>query len=213
MLALRKMFALKNVNISIALSTLMHFGIFSLLAWKASEAVTSIPPQQVIMVELSAMQASMPTIKTDIAPTTKPITNTKTKKPELVKKKQEKPEQDIQENQSEHSASGEAPSNDDQTQSAALTEPAFNAAYLKNPPPVYPQAARIQNIEGEVLLKVEVSEEGRAESISVAKSSGSSLLDYAAISAVKKWKFIPAKQGEDKVVASVVVPIIFRLKA
>lgn len=199
MLALSKIFAVKNVNISLTLSTLLHLGIFVLLAWKTSEAVTAIPPQQVIMVELVAMEASMTALRTEVIPAPKPFTTPKAKNPELVIKKQEKPKpekqsEDTQENKSTHSSSGEAPSNDDQTQNAALTEPVFNADYLNNPPPVYPQAAKRQNIEGEVLLKVEVSEEGRAGDVSIAKSSGSSILDYAAISAVKRWKFIPAKK-------------------
>jgi len=201
-----------------ALSTLMHLGIFALLAWQTSEAVTAVPRQQVIVVELMAMQESMPAAKPVSSPEPQPTIVPKPKNPELVKKEKKVTEpktheKETQENKSLHDASGETLSDSDITQNAALTEPVFNAAYLNNPPPVYPQAAKRQNIEGEVLLKVEVSAEGNAGNVSIAKSSGSNLLDSAAVSAVKKWKFIPAKQGGNTVVASVVVPIVFRMKA
>jgi protein TonB len=42
-------------------------------------------------------------------------------------------------------------------------------------------------------------------------SSGSSLLDDAAIAAVNKWRFVPARQGGNPVAAWVQVPVAFKL--
>ncbi|MFI3119611.1 MAG: TonB family protein, partial [Methylococcaceae bacterium] len=42
--------------------------------------------------------------------------------------------------------------------------------------------------------------------------SGSSRLDQAALEAVKKWRFVPAKRGEQAVSASVVVPVRFSIE-
>lgn len=88
----------------------------------------------------------------------------------------------------------------------------FNATYLRNPPPDYPAAAKRDNIEGSVLLKVDVSENGNALSLAVEKSSGSSLLDNAARDAVKQWRFLPAHRNGHPIAAAVMVPVIFRLE-
>jgi len=67
--------------------------------------------------------------------------------------------------------------------------------------------------EGEVRLKVRVSPGGVAEEVQLARSSGHDLLDEAARSAVKTWRFLPATQGGLPVEAWVVVPVRFRLAA
>jgi outer membrane transport energization protein TonB (TC 2.C.1.1.1) len=46
----------------------------------------------------------------------------------------------------------------------------------------------------------------------VQTGSGSSRLDEAALEAVKKWQFVPAKRGEQSVSASVVVPVRFSIE-
>ncbi len=94
---------------------------------------------------------------------------------------------------------------------SAITEPIFNAAYLNNPPPIYPQAAKNDGIQGIVLLLVEVSPEGMARSTKISESSGYSLLDSSAKNAVSLWKFIPAVYYGKPVSASVLVPIEFKL--
>lgn len=93
-----------------------------------------------------------------------------------------------------------------------ITAPVFNAAYLRNPEPVYPVSARRRGEQGTVMLKVLVTREGTAASVSVDKSSGSAALDRAAVEAVRKWRFAPARRGTDAVESSVLVPIVFRLE-
>jgi len=90
--------------------------------------------------------------------------------------------------------------------------PSFNAAYLNNPAPAYPPVARRLGEEGRVLLRVQVTADGAAASVELHKSSGSNLLDQAALAAVKKWRFIPAKRGEQTVSASVIVPVSFSIE-
>lgn len=94
---------------------------------------------------------------------------------------------------------------------AKPTTPRFDAAYLNNPRPLYPTQSRHQNEAGKVLLKVRVSQEGYALSVDVLQSSHSSRLDHAARQAVSQWRFIPAKLGDQPIVAEVIVPIIFKL--
>jgi protein TonB len=95
---------------------------------------------------------------------------------------------------------------------AVLEPPRYNAAYLSNPPPAYPLAARRRGIEGTVLIRSKVSAAGECLRAELKKTSGSDLLDQAALEAVKKWRFVPARRGSQAVVAWVEVPITFKLE-
>jgi len=94
----------------------------------------------------------------------------------------------------------------------ALVLPRFDAAYLQNPPPAYPALARRLGEQGRVLLRVLVTAEGMADRVELKASSGTDRLDRAALDAVKRWRFVPARQGEQAVSAWVVVPISFSLE-
>lgn len=96
--------------------------------------------------------------------------------------------------------------------SAEYQSPSFNAAYLNNPAPNYPPLSRQLGEEGRVLLRVQVMEDGTPGSVELQTGSGSSRLDQAALEAVKKWRFVPAKRGEQPVSASVLVPIRFSIE-
>jgi len=95
---------------------------------------------------------------------------------------------------------------------ATASPPSFNAAYLRNPPPLYPLVARRNGEQGTVTLKVRVTREGIAASVAVEKTSGSFHLDNAALETVRTWRFVPARQGMQPVEAWVLVPIVFRLE-
>jgi protein TonB len=91
--------------------------------------------------------------------------------------------------------------------------PSFNAAYLNNPPPEYPRLARRNREQGRVLVRVLVDTAGAPERLELGQSSGSALLDRAAMEAVQQWRFVPARRGQSAVSAWVLVPIHFRLDA
>lgn len=93
-----------------------------------------------------------------------------------------------------------------------FTEANFRANYAHNPKPNYPAIARSRGWQGKVLLRVKVSAQGLSDDVTVEQSSGHEILDEAAIEAVKKWRFIPAKRGETPVASSVIVPIDFKLR-
>ena len=92
-----------------------------------------------------------------------------------------------------------------------LSAARFDAAYLQNPRPSYPPISRRLGEEGKVLLKVRVTVEGMAASVDLEKTSGFERLDDAARQAVARWRFVPAKRGDEPIEASVIVPIVFRL--
>jgi len=99
-----------------------------------------------------------------------------------------------------------------ETVDESVAQPAgSNAAYLRNPAPLYPEAARRAGQEGRVTLRVRVARDGTASRVAVEKSSGSPHLDAAALEAVKAWRFTPARRGADAVESWMLVPIVFRL--
>ena len=97
------------------------------------------------------------------------------------------------------------------TASAAISAPRFDAAYLDNPRPNYPPLSRRLGEEGKVLLKVKVSADGHAATVHLEKTSNFDRLDEAARLAVTRWRFVPAKRGDEAIEASVIVPVVFRL--
>ena len=56
-------------------------------------------------------------------------------------------------------------------------------------PAVYPREALRQRSQGVVIVRVELAADGSVKSDSVYTSSGSLILDHAAVSAVRHWRF------------------------
>jgi protein TonB len=75
-----------------------------------------------------------------------------------------------------------------------------------NPMYNYPYFAKVQRIEGTVTIRFTLKPDGEVAKVWVAQSSGSSLLDKAAVEGHYKWKY---KSGIDGVVQK---KVIFRLK-
>ena len=94
----------------------------------------------------------------------------------------------------------------------AVAPASVNAAYLQNPLPRYPAAARRAGEQGTVMLRVLVSRDGTAARVEIDKSSGSPHLDAAARETVKAWRFAPARRGGEAIESRVVVPVVFRLE-
>lgn len=94
----------------------------------------------------------------------------------------------------------------------ADTEPDYRAAYLHNPRPSYPMAARRMGWEGRVVLNIEVLAEGTCGAVNVFQSSGHEILDNAALRTVKAWRFMPATRAGRPVTQWFKVPIQFSLK-
>lgn len=100
----------------------------------------------------------------------------------------------------------------DANNAPTFTEANFRANYAHNPKPNYPAIARSRSWQGKVMLRVKVSAQGSSDGVTVEQSSGHEILDEAAIEAVTKWRFIPAKRGDTPVASSVIVPIDFKLR-
>ena len=98
------------------------------------------------------------------------------------------------------------------TPSPAAEPPRGDLAYLNNPAPSYPLFAKRAREQGVVMLRVRVDAGGNVEGIEVHKSSGSQRLDEAALAAVKRWRFAPARLGERTIAGVALVPIHFQLE-
>lgn len=83
--------------------------------------------------------------------------------------------------------------------------------YAYNPQPDYPMLLRDQGVGGVVWLRVWVDREGRPGEIRLARGSGYRLLDDAALRAVRQWRFVPARSGEETLASWVEFPIRFTL--
>lgn len=95
---------------------------------------------------------------------------------------------------------------------APLVAARFDADYLQNPKPAYPMVSRRLGEEGRVVLRVRVSVQGLPLEIDIKQSSGFARLDEAARSAVEKWRFVPARRGDEALESSVLVPLTFKLE-
>jgi protein TonB len=76
--------------------------------------------------------------------------------------------------------------------------------------PVYPELAKRARVQGRVVLVVTVDEEGSVSDIRV--SSGHPLLDEAALTAVRQWRYSPTLLNGEPVPVIATVTVIFNLK-
>ena len=83
---------------------------------------------------------------------------------------------------------------------------------LHAPAPSYPPVALRQQLQGEVLLRVSVASNGRAEKVSIERSSGHRVLDQAARNQVlAHWRFAPPLIEGKATAAQGLVPINFAI--
>jgi periplasmic protein TonB len=78
--------------------------------------------------------------------------------------------------------------------------------------PSYPSSALRQGIQGTTMLKVHVLIDGRVGDVLVQQSAGHPDLDQAAIEAVRRWRFEPARRGSDPVAMWVLLPVQFQIR-
>lgn len=85
----------------------------------------------------------------------------------------------------------------------------FNGAIQNYQEPQYPRAAIKRNLEGTIKVKINVLANGQLKNFDILQSSGHSILDNAAISAIQQWSFKPHPKNVDYFVLKT---IIFSLK-
>ncbi len=75
----------------------------------------------------------------------------------------------------------------------------------------YPPLAVRKREQGEVQLRVLIGRTGLAERIELARSSGSRILDAAAMQSVRQWRFVAAERDGMAIPTWAIVPIRFNL--
>jgi periplasmic protein TonB len=93
-----------------------------------------------------------------------------------------------------------------------LVMPHTDAEQLNNPAPVYPVLSRRAREQGVVILEILVLADGSVGEIGITKSSGYTKLDRAAIEAVRQWRFVAARRGNQAIDFRYELPIEFSLK-
>lgn len=196
---------------AVALVAAVHAGLLLLLL-----SLDVIPlPAAVSTLVVDIIQAAPPTPPADIS---KPVPRPVEMKP-LPRRQPTPAPQAVLAAQTATPAAAEAltaketpPAPPAQPAPAAVTQPRFDADYLSNPAPAYPSLSRRMGEEGKVVLRVYVEASGRPSQIEIRTSSGSPRLDQAAQEAVWRWKFVPARRGDEGIAAWVLIPVTFTLK-
>ena len=78
--------------------------------------------------------------------------------------------------------------------------------------PKYPEIAQEAGIEGTVYIQAFIDVKGRVKELKVIKGIPNTGLDEAAIEAIRKTRFRPAKQRERPVGVYISIPVNFKLK-
>lgn len=94
---------------------------------------------------------------------------------------------------------------------APLVPPRTDAAHLNNPDPPYPSLSRRLGENGRVLLDVHILPDGSVGEIRLRQSSGYPRLDQAALDTVRRWRYVPARRGDEPIAFWYVQPIMFAL--
>jgi periplasmic protein TonB len=91
---------------------------------------------------------------------------------------------------------------------AAGVTPDTKPTPIRTPPPVYPEVLRADNVAGTVVLSVAIDEKGEVTECTVTNSTDKRF-ETAAVDAVRKWRFSPAKKDNSPVACRVTLPIRF----
>lgn len=75
----------------------------------------------------------------------------------------------------------------------------------------YPAEARVKHLEGRVLVRIVIQEDGRIVSATITKSSGHDILDLAAIETLQKSSPITLTQPLEKSSVTLQIPINYQL--
>ena len=167
-----------------------------------------------------------PTLKPEPKPKPKPIAQPKPKPPRPAppsKKAVTVPEPEPESSSPPRAAKAAAPLAGLEQPAAASSAPSrqeplqpvlpprSDASHLNNPAPAYPALSRRLGEQGRVLFNVYILANGAVGEINLRRSSGYPRLDEAALAAVQRWRYLPARRGTEPIPFWYVQPIIFEL--
>jgi periplasmic protein TonB len=181
------------------------------------EIVTPIVEKKEIITEIKAKKKTVKQTKveTTVTPKTedteivknevKPIAE---KKP-LIKKEIIEKENVAKNDNKESQSIAETINTITENSTNGATTEILDASYRKQTPPVYPRRALELGQQGNVILHALIKPDGFPSELKIKDSSGYSLLDKAALAAVRKWEFEPTHKDGTNIASWVRVPIEF----
>ena len=89
--------------------------------------------------------------------------------------------------------------------------PSVDMSMMRARPPRYPPQMLRRGIQGEVMLRILVSADGRPEKIEVEKSSGHREFDRSAMQAARNWRFNAGVRDGASYAGWALVPVRFSL--
>lgn len=98
-----------------------------------------------------------------------------------------------------------------ETAGAPVVPPRVDAQRMNNPAPAYPRQSRRLREEGTVVLELLILEDGTVGEAKVETSSGYSRLDDTALTAVKRWRYVPATRAGKPIAYTYLQPVVFSL--
>ena len=187
----------------------LHIGVLMMLLMPA-QVVTPVSTEHITVVEIIEPPVKPPIpppAPKPLPPTPKPLPQ-----PEPVAIVDPPPVSIDAPPSAVDTAAVEVPVEADTFDPPAQQSPFQQLATVAAPAPPYPRMAANRNIEGTVVLRIRVDARGAPTEVSVEQSSGSSLLDQAALKFVKaRWRFVPAQRDGQATEAWALVPIEFVL--
>ncbi len=216
---LAELFDRHAVSSAVVLSLLVHFGSIGFMV--ISERLRSQEPPakpQVAKVRIfSNPNGSKTATATKVVEMAKPKNTPKPNARAITKTTDEKPQEVAEETNSLPQSFGDDPtggvvgtgvSNTDGSSGANT-----NAEPIERVKPEFPQEAALKGIEGWVLLRFDITEEGGVENVSVVDASPRGMFEKKAREAIRKWKYAPRISNGEKVrVVGREVQIDFKLE-
>ncbi len=83
---------------------------------------------------------------------------------------------------------------------------------LRRPQPRYPARARREGIEGQVTVRLRVSPAGRVSEVLIVSAEPEGVFEDVARETARRYRFEPAREGEQAVATTVEQRILFRLQ-
>ncbi len=91
-------------------------------------------------------------------------------------------------------------------------EPDRTARARRTAEPIYPRSAQRDGIEGYVILRLKIDENGRVKNVLVVDSEPIGVFERSARDAARRFEFVPARIGGKAAATTIEKKIVFKLK-
>ena len=92
------------------------------------------------------------------------------------------------------------------------SDPDRTARARRTAEPIYPRSAQRDGIEGYVILRLKIDENGRVKNVLVVDSEPIGVFERSARDAARRFEFVPARIGGKAAATTIEKKIVFKLK-